>query len=276
MFVSRAVSRVVFRGVLRIVSRAGFRPGFGAIYRATCQLAPLDFLFPPRCLLCDSVHDLLPGVPFCEPCSGDLLHNMSACCLCAAPLEQVSPAQVSPAQADEVCAQCLGKAPAYDYIWSPFVYAQPLEWMILQLKFSARLSFVPLLSGLMAQQLPMGHYELSLPQAIIPMPLHPRRLKQRGFNQSLELVRPLAKLLGLLVDTSSCSRIRDTEHQTGKTARQRRVNIKGAFSFENKRNYQHVVIFDDVVTTGSSVSELSRVLKRAGVRRVDVWCLARA
>jgi len=108
------------------------------------------------------------------------------------------------------------------------------------------------------------------------MPLHPARLRQRGFNQSLMLAAGLSKALQIPLNTRHCQRVRDTPHQTGKTARQRRRNIKGAFQFVNKAQYRHLAIVDDVVTTGSSVRELTRQLKRAGVQRVDVWSLARA
>lgn len=156
------------------------------------------------------------------------------------------------------------------------MYAQPLEWMIQQLKFAEKLNFAPLLSNLMCEHLPLTHYQQHPPDVIIPMPLHSRRLKQRGFNQSQMLVKPLAELLGVPVDSHSAQRLRDTEHQTGKNVRQRQLNMKGAFSFDNKCDYQYAVIFDDVITTGSSVTELCKTMKRAGVSRVDVWSLARA
>ncbi len=231
----------------------------------------LDLLLPPHCLLCGTANNLCHGIPLCEACSGDLLHNTHACALCAAALTGHEQGLI-----DEVCARCTQKTPVYDQLWAAFCYAQPLEWMIQQLKFSARLNFAPLLSTLMIHQLPPDFYQQPLPEAIIPLPLHSLRLKKRGFNQSLLLAEPLAKRLRIPVDTRSCKRTINTEHQTGKNARQRQKNIKGAFSFENKNNYQHVVIFDDVVTTGSTVSELSKTIKRAGVSRVDVWCLARA
>lgn len=231
----------------------------------------LNLLFPSHCLLCGTANNLCSGLSLCEACSGDLQHNNHTCSLCAAPLTTTEQSLT-----DDVCARCTQKTPVYDQLWAAFCYAQPLEWMIQQLKFSARLNFAPLLSTLMSYELPSDFYTQTPPDAIIPMPLHPRRLKQRGFNQSLLLAKPLAKQLRLPIDTESCKRTVNTEHQTGKNASQRQKNIKGAFTFENKNNYQHVVIFDDVVTTGSTVSELSKTIKRAGVNRVDVWCLARA
>lgn len=231
----------------------------------------MDFFFPPRCLLCGVSAALLPNCHLCVACAGDLKPNLKACSCCGIPLD-------SQPHTNEkiVCGQCLKSPPYFDNSWSAFIYAQPLEWMIQQLKFNAKLAYASLLSELMIRHLPRELLVSPRPDAVIPMPLHNRRLKQRGFNQSVYLARPLARLLKLHLDATSCKRIRDTEHQTGKNARQRNKNIKGAFEFNNTKKYQHLVIFDDVVTTGSSVSELSRTLKQSGVERVDVWSLARA
>lgn len=232
----------------------------------------LDFFYPPRCQLCGSAHNLSFDGQLCADCEIDCRLNKAACRLCAAPLDVLTGALEAQST---ICGQCIKAPPVYDVCWSPFIYAQPLEWMIQQLKFNAKLNFVSLLSNLMAGQLPQIYRELK-PDAIIPMPLHNRRLRQRGFNQSYLLIKPVAKVLNIPIDLNSCKRVLDTDHQTGKNARQRKLNIKHAFEFTNKNNYQHVVIFDDVVTTGASVSELSKVLKKNGVKRVDVWCLARA
>jgi len=232
----------------------------------------LNFLYPARCQLCGSTDALTQSRYLCLPCTCDIRRNSQACSLCAIPLAHSYPQKI-PAG---LCGPCTQSAPAYDRCWSPFIYAQPLEWMIQELKFNARLNFAPLLSHLMINNLPADLIKNNKPDIIIPMPLHPRRLKQRGFNQSHLLIKPIAKYLSLLIDINSSQRIRDTEHQTGKSAKQRKLNIKNAFSFNNKPAYQHAVIFDDVITTGSSVLELTATLKRAGVKRVDIWCLARA
>ena len=237
----------------------------------------LDFLYPSQCQLCDCRETLQQtGFQYnylCEPCYNDIQHNSDACALCAIPLNTAS---INTSQSSaNICGHCTKSPPLYDTSWSPFIYAQPLEWRIQELTFNAKLHFASLLSSLMMDNFP-PHLIINKPDIIIPMPLHPQRLKQRGFNQSHLLVKPIAKHLNLSIDIKSSLRIRDTEHQTGKNARQRKQNIKNAFTFNNKKNYQHAVIFDDVITTGSSVSELTKTLKQAGIKRVDVWCLARA
>jgi len=231
----------------------------------------LDFFFPPHCLLCGSDHRLLSGSYICQPCFYDLPVNSHSCQRCGVPLkEYASPVELA------MCGQCLAVPPGFDSCWSPFIYAQPLEWVIRRFKFNASLAFAPMLANLMIQQMPAALRDGCKADAIIPMPLHNKRLRQRGFNQSLLLAKPIAKALGLKIDRGCCQRVKDTAHQTGKNARQRQQNIKGAFKFNNINNYKHLIIIDDVVTTGASVAELSRTLKLSGVSRVDVWSLARA
>lgn len=229
----------------------------------------VDFFYPPRCLLCDSLTPLVDGLSICRACEAELRENHQGCRLCAAPLTGGG------ALESLVCGQCLKQAPPFSRSWSPFIYAQPLEWMIQQLKFNAKLAFAPLLAGLMIRRLPGEIYD-DRPDVIIPMPLHGRRIRQRGFNQSTLLARPLAERLSVRLDENCCSRIRDTEQQTGKSARQRRQNLRGAFQYRQQHGYRHVIIVDDVVTTTSSVTELSRTLRNGGVERIDVVSLSRA
>lgn len=247
----------------------------------------LAFLFPPACVLCGerlgdahshSLHSS-PGIGqrLCAGCYADLPFNRHACRQCAIPLPAGYAMEYPQHQ---LCADCLQQPPPFQHSLSAFVYAQPLEWMIQQFKFNAQLMYAPLFAGLWLDYLyrhpGQSHAQGELPEALLPMPLHPARLRQRGFNQSLMLAAGLSRALQIPLSTRHCQRIRDTPHQMGKTARQRRRNIKGAFQFVNRPRYRHLAIVDDVVTTGSSVSELTRQLKRAGVQRVDVWSLARA
>ncbi|TNF36426.1 MAG: ComF family protein, partial [Gammaproteobacteria bacterium] len=219
----------------------------------------LSRFYPAVCVLCNtSGHHLRDDL--CPDCAADMPLNHHACRRCALPLPDSA--------VDGLCGRCLQQQPLYDRAWSPFIYAQPLEWMIHQFKFNAKLAMGRLLAELALQQLPAW---LPKPDCLIPVPLHPRRLRERGFNQSLELAQHLAKRMQLDVDSVSCHRQVYTEPQTGKDARQRKKNVKGSFVFDNRRHYQHVAIFDDVITTGSTVTELTRVIKRTGVQRVDVW-----
>jgi ComF family protein len=165
------------------------------------------------------------------------------------------------------------RPPAFERCLSPFVYQAPLDHLLLGLKFNGRLAQARLLGELMADWL------ISVvdapPDHIIPVPLHNTRLRERGFNQSQELARPIAKRFGLPLNTADVRRIRATPQQSDLSRKERLKNIKGAFEVRRPLN-GHVVIVDDVMTTGSTAHELSRTLLNAGVERVEVWVCARA
>jgi ComF family protein len=227
-----------------------------------------QWLYPPRCLLCGH-----PGqkqgaaaVDLCHHCQSQLPLNQHVCCCCALPL----PKEIS---SGAVCGRCQKKPPAFDASISLFRYEQPAVWLVQQLKFNDRLAHAKLLGDMLTNKI---HSLDERPQCIIPVPLFKQRLRQRGFNQSVELAKPVAKRFGIPLELAFVKRVRSTESQTGFDAKQRRKNIKGAFSVVKPIPYNHVVILDDVVTTGSTVDELARVLKKAGVKRVDVWSIARA
>jgi len=114
-----------------------------------------------------------------------------------------------------------------------------------------------------------------LPECIIPVPLHKHRLHERGFNQALELARLIARQLKVPLNYSLCRREKATPFQSGLSARQRKQNLRNAFNVIQTPAYNHVAIFDDVVTTGSTVNELARQLKEEGVEIIEVWAIAR-
>lgn len=153
------------------------------------------------------------------------------------------------------------------------IYREPVTELVRAMKFNGNLTNARILGSLLAEWLVL-HAEM--PEAIIPVPVHNRRLRQRGFNQALELARPIGKRLGLDVDTRLCVKSVLTADQVGLAAHERRRNIRGAFSVNGSSPYRHVALVDDVLTTGSTVSEICRVMHRAGIQRIDVWVVARA
>jgi ComF family protein len=116
----------------------------------------------------------------------------------------------------------------------------------------------------------------SLPNCIIPIPLHKTRLQERGFNQAVELGRPIAKKLGIPLVLHACKRSHLTQAQSSLPSKERRQNLKGAFSLTGKTLGKHIAILDDVMTTASTVTELSQLLNKAGVEEITVWCIARS
>jgi len=205
----------------------------------------------------------------CPRCRTELPHNPSACLRCALPL---------PAGASAVCGQCQRRAPAFDYALSPFRYDAPLNHLIHAAKFHARLNVAHLLGTLMADHLArvLTLNQRPAPELLVPVPLHPSRLRERGFNQALELARPIARRLRIPIDFTSCRRIRATPAQALFAAKARRRNVKGAFRVLQDIKARHVVLVDDVLTTGHTAGELAVTLRRAGVETVTVWACARA
>ncbi|MCU7838176.1 MAG: ComF family protein [Candidatus Thiodiazotropha sp. (ex. Lucinoma kazani)] len=144
--------------------------------------------------------------------------------------------------------------------------------LISGLKFHRRLYLVEPLARVLTDR--MGE-TFTRPDLIIPVPLHPLRLQERGFNQSLELSRAVARHYRLPVNWQLCRRVRHTQAQSDLSEKARQKNLRQAFEVCADIQGAHLVLFDDVITTGATVTELSKTLKRAGAKRVDVWAMAR-
>lgn len=201
-------------------------------------------------------------------CEQDLPLNSFRCVICAAPFPGT--------HANKkilVCGKCQKKPPHYTTSLIPYLYAAPLKQLITQLKFHGNLSYAPLLAHCFIKTIKQR--KSNRPECIIPVPLHGQRLRERGFNQALELARIVAKQLNIPLDYRYCQRDKSTPFQSGLSAKQRKQNLKNAFSVSKLPSYKHVAIFDDVVTTGTTVNELARQLKRSGVETIEVWAIAR-
>jgi len=143
-----------------------------------------------------------------------------------------------------------------------------------QLKLNQALYLADTLGKEMANYL--SNQLTSRPELIIPVPLHRRRLHSRGYNQALELSRPISKALNIPIDWQCCERIKNTQTQAQLTAKARKNNVKNAFAINNLPAVEYVAIVDDTMTTGHTVWALASQLKQAGVQRVDAWICARA
>lgn len=149
--------------------------------------------------------------------------------------------------------------------------------MIRKLKFNHQLIYARSLGALLAIQARESWYAgQSLPNRLIPVPLHPHRLSERGFNQALEIGRHVARELGLMLDYRAVTRVKATRAQSGLSKTARRENMRGAFNCQTRFDGLHVAILDDVVTTGQTVTELSQVLRQQGAAKIDIWCCGRA
>ena len=223
----------------------------------------LRVLLPPRCLLCGARG--ADGRDLCAGCVADFAANRPACPRCALPLTVAAP----------LCAACVKAPPPFTAAWAPFRYGHPLDLLEARFKFRADLAAGRVLSGLLVERLRFD--APSLPDAIVPIPLHHARLRARGYNQALELARPLAAALGIPLRHDLLVRARATDAQSALDAKARRRNVRGAFALAAGASLPtHVALFDDVMTTGATLREAALTLRRAGVARVDVWVLARA
>lgn len=228
---------------------------------------PCDFfaalgrvLLPLRCLVCRSPGD---GDDLCTACRAELPWNRAACARCGLPLPRPAPR----------CGRCVGLALPFATTRAVFLYQPPVNGLLRRLKFHADLAAGRLLAALAAPTLAAA----PRPDALLPLPLHRRRLRQRGYDQALELARPLGRALALPVLDTRLQRRRHTAPQSELGAKARQANLRGAFALAPGPPLPaHVALLDDVMTTGATLAEAARLLRRAGVARVDVWVLARA
>jgi ComF family protein len=217
--------------------------------------------FSPRCLLCTAACP--PSRDLCYACLEDLPRPGPACPCCGASLKGPG-----------LCGRCQRHPPAYHTTFAAFSYAPPLDRLIQGLKFHGQLHYARVLGELLAQAL--TERDLPRPDHLVPVPLHSRRLRRRGYNQALEIARPVSRHLGIPLEIHGIRRVQATPPQTGLSESQRRRNLRHAFRVHAPLEANRVALVDDVMTTGHTVNELARCLKRAGVETVDVWVVARA
>jgi ComF family protein len=236
----------------------------------------IDLIYPPRCSICEKFlwknrarkdqQELL----FCNPCFDGFSEITSPLCpTCGRPF-------ASEVDEDHLCENCLRKRPYYDAMRAPYLFEGGIMEAIHQFKYAGKShlakSLGPLLSSFAKKWL--GKLDGYL---IMPVPLHPRRLRERAFNQSLLLARYVAALPALELDFLSLKRIRYTQPQTGLKTDERRKNVLWAFEIADRKvvKGRTVLLVDDVATTGNTLNECARTLKRAGAREVFCLTLAR-
>lgn len=220
--------------------------------------------FPTTCLLCGAtVTGLLPNL--CPDCLGDLPRTGAACPVCATPLPKSA-----------ICPACQRHRPPFGLTLAPFHYAPPVNHLVVLMKFRGNLAAARVLGELLAEYLLES--PLEKPEMLIPIPLHASRLRARGFNQAVELSREIGRRWQLPVRTDRVIRQRATLPQTELRDRAARArNVRRAFALAGPvSGVEHVALLDDVMTSGATVTEVARLLRRAGVARVDVWCCCRA
>ncbi len=202
-------------------------------------------------------------------------HNGLCCAACTADLVQLSsqhcPICALPTHGGEICGRCLSFPPRFEHTVAAFSYRFPVNELIKALKFRESLILVNFLSDALAQRIEIR------PDAVLAMPLHPLRIRERGFNQSQLLAQRITRRLAIPLLTGVIQRVRNTPSQSSLPWKERDKNIRHAFAITNNTNIagRHIAIVDDVMTTGASVDEVAGVLKLAGACKVSIWVVAR-
>jgi len=239
------------------------QPGNGIKVDGGRWRAALDYLLPPRCVLCGGP---CGSICICAGCRKDLPWHGPHCRRCGLPLGSAR---------DEICGACIKKQPPFTRIVCPLLYDFPADRLVQAFKFRRQLAAGRVLSHLLCET--VTRIDAALPDMLVPVPLHRWRMFKRGFNQASEMAVYAGRVFQAQVLTGALRRRRNTPAQSGLSRRQRRKNLNGAFDWRGGvKPGRHVALVDDVMTTGSTLTECARVLKRAGAKRVDVWVAARA
>jgi ComF family protein len=226
--------------------------------------ASLGRLLPGWCVLCNSRAER--GLDLCQPCRATLPRMGSSCHRCALPLP-------GPAPGAGCCGACLARPPFARAI-AGWHYAAPVSGMIQRVKFEGQLHEATVLATLLAELLQAQYRTEPLPQLIVPVPLHWRRLLRRGHNQAGVVASVLGRLLDLPVAHGRMQRRRHTPPQTGRSRTARRRNLAGAFA-ARRALPPRIALVDDVMTTGATLKALAGAARSAGASEIHVWLLAR-
>ncbi|GAB6267818.1 MAG: ComF family protein [Smithella sp.] len=227
-------------------------------------------IFPPQCPGCSEILHPFAGQMFCSLCNDKINFIKGGICSICGTTFPDSPAE------NHLCGDCLKKRPYFSYARAVFSYEDIILSVIHQFKYKRNISIGEMMSSLMADfsfpDIDFTDYSL-----IIPVPLHIKRLRERGFNQSLILARAIGEKQQIPVNFSLLKRHKFTETQTGMHKAERKQNIKKAFEVSNKEKIagKNIILVDDVYTTGATVNECAKTLIKAEARNVSVLTLAR-
>ncbi len=231
--------------------------------------ASVDLFLPPACLLCGQrLQDSPRGDDFCGACmAGVTPLGPAHCCLCAQPFAN--------ATSSHLCGACLKHPPSFTRVHAAGRYQGSIKDAVHRLKYRNQFILAQPLGLILAEVVANSSPESSL-DFIIPVPLHPQRLRSRGYNQALEIARPLSRQLGLPIQTRLLQRSRNTPPQQGLSADQRSRNLRKAFVLDRPIPGIRALLVDDIMTTGETVRECCRTLAQGGAKDIQVAVVGRA
>lgn len=219
--------------------------------------------FPYYCIICNDKANR--ELDLCVECEKLLPWLKNTCMYCAAFL----------ISNQSICGACLKKPLPFHKLYVSFSYTEIIKKLITGLKFQQQLVYAHILGTLLAEKINAQYQNEKLPDMLIPVPLHKKRLYERGFNQAIEIARPISKKLNIPIEYKRCVRVVNTAAQSNLPANQRSSNVKNAFVAHKQLTYKHIALLDDVITTGHTLTEISRALYDVGIKKIDVWCCAR-
>ena len=225
-------------------------------------------LLPTQCVVCE-LHARAPATSICTHCEADFFAaSLVRCERCAIRISDGKPG------AQRMCGRCLTTMPHFDATTTLADYVSPVDGMVMAMKFTARLDLADLFGRLLARR--WSALPDAAPDAIvIPVPLAFERVRQRGFNQSSHIARAFAAAAARPLVVDRLLRVRHTPPQLSLALNERRRNVRGAFAVEGRLDGRNVFVVDDVMTTGSTLDEVARALKRAGAAHVHNLIVAR-
>lgn len=217
------------------------------------------FRLPVVCIFCGSYFKGNESI--CIDCCALLTPIQFSCQLCCLPLVD-----------DKflLCGHCIRQKPAFDAVYCHYHYDAFLRYILHEYKYNNALYLRTFIVKRMLDALPVNFSS----QCLVPVPIHTSKLKQRGFNQAVLLAKLLGNYLNIPVNISLCRKIKPTPSQVTLNRKQRRNNVKNTF-LATCAPYEHITLVDDLLTTGATTNELAKIIKQQGVKKVDVWCLAR-
>ena len=244
---------------MHIYSRSSL--GLSYSIRELVQLgfkSTIDLVFPYRCALCKEPSNQ----GFCPNCQKLLPWIKSGCLICNRHMNSWG-----------VCGICQNKKPCYAYSIVPFRYDSPISNIIQQLKYSEQLHYAFALGKMLSSQIMAS--KSNLPEVIIPIPLHQKRIRTRGFNQASEIAKVVSKNTRIPLQQKYLIRSRNTDSQTGLSEKMRNKNMKHAFIVKSTKYNEHVALLDDVITSGATVNSAASALLKSGIAKVSVWAIAK-
>lgn len=207
-----------------------------------------------QCLLCNQACNN----SLCEACENSFIHNETACPICAQPLKTKG-----------ICGECQKHKPYFNRTIAPLIYSYPFDHLLWEFKYFQKPEYAQLLTKPLVERL---RSEDITTDQIVPVPLHPKRQRERGYNQSLLIANILSKKFNIPINLS-CYRQKETAVQSLTKFNERKKNVKDAFATDADFKGQSIVIVDDVITSGATVNELAKLLKRKGAKKIHVWAL---